>query len=103
MTCRNKLSFIKITLIAQSKEKRIIVIKRTQSKVEMEMMINKNVFAIKIYLILNGFSVVMKINVEDRVGIIFSVVDLIEKICKIFNKLILYVSFVKEKIFKNKV
>ena len=69
----------------------------------MEMMINKNVFVIKIYLILNGFSVAMKINVEDRVGIISNVVGLIEKICKISNKLILYASFVKEKIFKIKV
>jgi hypothetical protein len=103
MTCRKKLSFIKITHIAPNKENKIIVIKRTQSKVEMEMMINKNVFVIKIYLILNGFSVAMKINVEDRVGIISNVVGLIEKICKISNKLILYASFVKEKIFKIKV
>lgn len=103
MTCRKKLSFIKITHIAPNKENKIIVIKRTQSKVEMEMMINKNVFVIKIYLILNGFSVAMNINVEDRVGIISNVVGLIEKICKISNKLILYASFVKEKIFKIKV
>jgi hypothetical protein len=103
MTCRKKLSFIKITHIAPNKENKIIVIKRTQSKVEMEMMINKNVFVIKIYLILNGFSVAIKINVEDRVGIISNVVGLIEKICKISNKLILYASFVKEKIFKIKV
>ena len=44
---------------------------------------NKNVFVTKIYLILNGFNAVIKINAEDQIGITFNVLDLIAKILKI--------------------
>lgn len=47
------------------------------------MMNNKNVFVTKIYLILNGFNAVIKINVEDQIGITFNVLALTAKILKI--------------------
>lgn len=58
------------------------VIAMIQIKVEEEQKIinNKNVYVIEIYLILNGYSVAIKKNVEGPIGIIWSVQDSKEKI-----------------------
>jgi hypothetical protein len=66
------------------------------------MMNNKNVFVTKIYLILNGFNAVIKINVEDQIGITFNVLALIAKILKISKISILHVNFVKDRSLMNK-
>lgn len=77
MIYNNKLNYIKIHLIELNKlNKEIVMI---QIKIEIEIVIdykitnNKNVYAIEIYLIPNGYNAVTKRNVGAPIGIIYSV------------------------------
>jgi hypothetical protein len=72
---------------------------------ELKMTNNKNVFAERIFLDLNGFNVVMNKNVEDPIGIILNVLGLIPKTFKVSKTiiLILHVNFARKNKLMRKV
>jgi hypothetical protein len=73
MIYNNKQNYKKIHHIVQNKVNKEIVMIIIKIEIELIMMNNKNVSVLKIYLVHNGFNVVINKNVEVLIGIIYNV------------------------------